>query len=334
VPLLQRTVDSVRDFARWWLVAACAWVFVPWACGSDEATPGTGGGSGSGGGAPTIQCDGIIAFSAMECASCATQSCCAEIAACGEDADCMACFDGVASACGAAAADALNSCITTSCSMPCQGGTSSVSVGPGPGAGGGPARLPPPICDPPIPSPSHGSCVALGGMVKCNPVTNEGCNASASEACDVDQLLGGFSCFGPPNNAAICAACGGDTGWCKPGSTCIGSGKCAKFCCDDGDCAEGTCLTTWMAMPLFFDSVGVCVEGGAGGGGGMGGAGGTGGAGGIGGAAGSGGKGGGGMGGATGSGGSAGSAGSGTAGAAGSGGSSGGGGGAGGSGGI
>lgn len=135
-----------------------------------------------------------------------------------------------------------------------------------------------PSCDAADIAPSGGSCVLLGGDTQCNPVTNEGCDSAAGEACDLTQ--NGFTCYPPPNTENICGACGGQgEGFCAAGLTCIGT--CARFCCDESDCGTGFCFKDPFAE---FANVGVCVVGdGTGGSGGMGGAGGMGGVGGAGG---------------------------------------------------
>ncbi len=130
---------------------------------------------------------------------------------------------------------------------------------------------------------------------QCNPITNEGCDASGGEACDASNA-NVFGCFDPPNERALCEECGEGPGWCKATYTCVESGDnkgyCAKYCCDDNDCSAGG-----KCVPRFTDfdvtTVGVCMRAGAGGAG-MGGAGGAG----VGGAGGAGGAGVGGAGGA------------------------------------
>src|SRR6185295_7133746 len=96
-------------------------------------------------------------------------SCCAEINACKGDAACMACVTATpgSPACLAnAAAQAVLACGQASCNKECFGAPT--------GAG----------CDAPSAAPSGGSCVTLGGDIKCNPVTNQGCLGAIGEACD------------------------------------------------------------------------------------------------------------------------------------------------------
>ncbi|MEZ4301708.1 MAG: hypothetical protein R3B70_42630, partial [Polyangiaceae bacterium] len=100
-------------------------------------------------------------------------------------------------------------------------------------------------------SPSAGSCVVVGGANECNPVTNEGCDTAAGEACDVSA--DGFVCYPDGNTQSLCDECGvTGSDYCLGGMTCVG--KCAKFCCDDGDCGTGTCTKGGFADP----AVGFC----------------------------------------------------------------------------
>ena len=108
-------------------------------------------------------------------------------------------------------------------------------------------------------TPSGGSCFADAGLA-CNPITNAPCKTDAGEACDFTQ--GGFQCYPPPppNTAALCASCDDQSIACLPGSTCLPAtndpqqgSQCAKFCCDDGDCAGGKCdKTTFQSDPFGF----------------------------------------------------------------------------------
>ncbi|MEO7329399.1 MAG: hypothetical protein ABI193_12520 [Minicystis sp.] len=92
----------------------------------------------------------------------------------------------------------------------------------------------------------------------CNPVTNEGCTG-AGEACDLNGS-GVFVCFGPPNDALVCAACSNQNGpFCAPGMHCnedANGGQCTHYCCNDGDCGTGTCDMASLMLP---NGVGVCV---------------------------------------------------------------------------
>lgn len=138
--------------------------------------------------------------------------------------------------------------------------------------------LPPPICNAPMPPPSAGTCITVGGPVACNPVSNLPCDTAGGEVCA--NIGVGFACLTPPVLPSACADC---VPWapemCGAGDTCIFE-QCYKLCCGDVDCAAGKCLTELEGQPLFpfAPSMGVCVEKGAGGAGGGGGAGGAGGA--------------------------------------------------------
>lgn len=182
--------------------------------------------------------DGVVNAA---CGTCLTGSCCDEVAACNAHEGCWnKCFathDETAchgDADGHALYHALLVCLEADCSTPC---------------------LPPtltPACDAPATAPSGGACVTLGGEIECNPVSSEGCTG-AGYACDVTNS-GGFQCYPPPNENAICAACSEADGFCAAGLTCTG-GKCARYCCEDGDCGTGHCDKTTVAL----GSVGVCA---------------------------------------------------------------------------
>jgi hypothetical protein len=93
-------------------------------------------------------------------------------------------------------------------------------------------------CKAPLLPPSSGNCLPPNSSLNCNPVTNGSCKIG--QACDGSK--DSYSCYGPPNTEEICDACDHNTGLhCRGGFGCI-QGKCAKYCCDDGDCSEeGSC---------------------------------------------------------------------------------------------
>ena len=144
---------------------------------------------------------------------------------------------------------------------------------------------PPPFdlqCTVPDEPGSAGSCIALGGAITCNPVTNEGCTG-AGAACDINQT--GFQCYADGNTQDLCEACSNSDGFCKAGGACLG--QCARYCCSDADCLPGHCVKVGAdGNQLFPQSadLGACAmgsssttsssssSGGGGGGGGGGGA--------------------------------------------------------------
>jgi hypothetical protein len=144
-------------------------------------------------------------------------------------------------------------------------------------------------CAAPAGTASMGSCIPFGGSggmapaYPCNPVSQDGCDSSAGEACDVNLQSSSFQCYDPPNDNMLCTACNQVDGWCEPGLTCV-LGFCAKYCCDDGDCSAGGECNKGMYATIGDGEVGVCLQPGSGGSGGAGGA--AGGSGGAGGAAG------------------------------------------------
>jgi len=99
------------------------------------------------------------------------------------------------------------------------------------------------------------------GLYQCNPVTNEGCDTVAGEACD-DDLYGGFMCYPAPNDVPVGGACNiVDGPSCRSGAVCQGAtdanpnGLCAPYCCSDLDCSSGaTCRT----LDQQYGSLGYC----------------------------------------------------------------------------
>jgi hypothetical protein len=115
----------------------------------------------------------------------------------------------------------------------------------------------------PLHGPLLGSCVTTvpandaGTGIECNPVTQSDCTG-ANNACDynVDSAGNfiGFTCF--PNMMYTVAACGScdptynNGPYCDKGFTCLPIdqagmvGRCARYCCTDGDCGSGKCTIT------------------------------------------------------------------------------------------
>jgi hypothetical protein len=171
------------------------------------------------------------------CGTCVDTKCCAEVTACSAITGCIDCATGGAcDATNQTQADAVSACASSSCDAEC--------------------NPPPPqfdmSCTAPATAPSAGSCVTVDGTKnKCNPITNQGCDTAAGEACDFGSA--GFECYPSPpaNTEALCAACDLTNGpACLPGSSCVnaigdaGATKCARFCCTDADCGAGKCDTT------------------------------------------------------------------------------------------
>lgn len=214
-----------------WMLALFAAALTSTGCdggGTGTGGGGAGGAGGSGGGATTtsstttLNCDGLIE-NPNACGLCVEGQCCAALQDCLQDDACSVCFDPLNEdpACETnALIQTLQACITSSCSDDCVTGSD-------------------PVCDAPEVAPSMGACVVVDGTdIKCNPITNEGCDTAAGEACD-GTMVQGFQCFPDGNTQAVCEPCGDADGYCLPGATCVG--QCAKFCCDDGDCGTGTC---------------------------------------------------------------------------------------------
>jgi hypothetical protein len=167
-----------------------------------------------------------------ECGACLEQNCCDEVGACYEhgepDEGCW--YDCVtnhnAAGCHEPTAHALyyaiGECAQTNCEAEC------IQEPVEPACEGVPEE-----------APSAGACVEIAGGDECNPVTNEGCDTEAGEACDSGE--DGFMCYPPPNENALCTECSEDAGFCAPGHVCVG-GLCARWCCTDQDCGDdGVC---------------------------------------------------------------------------------------------
>jgi hypothetical protein len=189
--------------------------------GGSGGAGGAGGAGGSGGvggtgGAPPM-CTMILQPGA--CATCLEGDCCGELATCDGAGDCLACVIGQETnpaKCNAEPAKTAALAFTACLDAHCKA-----------------------LCTP----------------KQCNPLTNEGCNAAAGEACDLGQT--GFRCYAGPNDQEICAACDGSSGpFCKPGMHCMADGACAHYCCDDGDCGTGVCDKSVLAHP----DIGVCLH--------------------------------------------------------------------------
>ncbi|HVY44852.1 MAG TPA: hypothetical protein VHB21_03195 [Minicystis sp.] len=153
------------------------------------------------------------------------------------------------------------------------GGTTSTGGSTGTGTStqgsGGAASKVDPICTgitfPPDMPPSGGSCVTISGKIKCNPVTNEGCDAASGESCDEGQSDGTFSCY-PGNTQDLCQQCDGNSLFCKTGMSCPlffpeldkkVKHECARYCCSDDDCAGGTCSPLYKTL---LPGLGLCTE--------------------------------------------------------------------------
>jgi len=84
------------------------------------------------------------------------------------------------------------------------------------------------------------SCVPLDGA--CHPVTNEGCDAAAGEACRFDPTTSSVACAPAPNDVGPAEICDQTSRFCMPGFYCGASLRCEKLCCSDADCPSGvTC---------------------------------------------------------------------------------------------
>ena len=104
-------------------------------------------------------------------------------------------------------------------------------------------------------------CAPATDRFVCNPLTNEGCDSTAGEACEygIEQL---FVCYPAPNDAEEGAACDWANGpFCKATLTCDSPsdvdtvGVCRRHCCDNTDCkATETCEAT----DAEYGAIGIC----------------------------------------------------------------------------
>ena len=95
----------------------------------------------------------------------------------------------------------------------------------------------------------------------CNPITNEGCNDAAGEACEygIEEY---FTCFPAPNDVPEGGACDWEDGpFCQPGHTCDftnldgTAGVCRKNCCAKADCESPE---TCVPYDDSFGTLGIC----------------------------------------------------------------------------
>lgn len=214
-----------------------------------------------------------------DCDTCLLAQCCAEITACEADGTCGGCLSGTG-ACDSSTDPLLAALDMCAASKSAANATCAKSCG----------AVSAECKNIPAAPPTKGMCATDKMMFACNPVSNEGCNTAAGEACDVS--MNGFHCYTKaegPNDKLLCEACDNNTTFCAGGLRCVNTGdianpaqECAKYCCDDTDCGGGKCDHTYLGFPTGFDAVGVCVfvvgsgTGGAGGAGGSAGTGGSG----------------------------------------------------------
>lgn len=87
----------------------------------------------------------------------------------------------------------------------------------------------------------------------CHPVTNEGCDTSQGEVC---QLRGTeLSCHEAPNEALPGEPCDEVDQFCTQGYHCAASSRCERLCCSDADCPSGGPCT---AISAEVGTLGTC----------------------------------------------------------------------------
>ncbi len=71
----------------------------------------------------------------------------------------------------------------------------------------------------------------------CHPLTNEGCDGAAGEACQVSGA--GMACHEGPNETQLGEVCDQTDRFCAAGLHCGASLRCERVCCSDADCPQG-----------------------------------------------------------------------------------------------
>jgi hypothetical protein len=99
----------------------------------------------------------------------------------------------------------------------------------------------------------------VGYPFLCNPLTNAGCDPG--QLCQLDTWDYEYDCAPPYGLLPLCAPCeDGSSGYtpektCAAGTACY-AGRCARPCCDDGDCTAGHCVHDFGDG---LDALGFCV---------------------------------------------------------------------------
>ncbi len=97
------------------------------------------------------------------------------------------------------------------------------------------------------------SCVPLNSA--CHPLTNEGCDTAAGEACRFDATAGTVACFAGPNAVEPGKTCDQTSRFCMPGFFCGASIRCEKVCCSDADCPDGVPCAPLISL---LGDIGTC----------------------------------------------------------------------------
>ncbi|HNS97622.1 MAG TPA: trypsin-like serine protease [Polyangiaceae bacterium] len=79
------------------------------------------------------------------------------------------------------------------------------------------------------------SCLPLTS--RCHPMTNEGCDSSAGEACKVTN--GAMTCQKASNDVQEGGLCDQTSRFCAVGLHCGSTFRCQRVCCSDADCPQG-----------------------------------------------------------------------------------------------
>lgn len=95
---------------------------------------------------------------------------------------------------------------------------------------------------------------------ECNPMTNEGCDTAAGQACRLDPRKATLRCEDGPNTVGPGGMCDQSGRLCRAGLHCGASIKCETLCCTDADCPKGTPCTPLVTLLGNIGSCGVVYE--------------------------------------------------------------------------
>ena len=200
--------------------------------GGGSSTTGAGGSGGAaqgGGGAGGGNTCGAT-WTAGPCGTCAVASCCAQLEACAANGTCATCL-----------AERGNA-------YECDASTPTFGA---------------------LLACLETSCPASCPENECNPVTNQGCDGAAGDACDYglwnvdgDGIGSEYfaACYDTENTLACADECDGAEPYCSPGFTCNEEGftdRCRRYCCGQGDCDSDAACTPFATYA--GQSIGVCT---------------------------------------------------------------------------
>jgi hypothetical protein len=196
--------------------------------GGGGAQQGGGGAQQGGGGAGGSTSCGAT-WTAGPCGKCAVDSCCSELEACAANGTCATCLAERGNAYECDASTPTFGALLTCLETSC-----------------------------PSSCPEN----------ECNPVTNQGCDGGAGEACDYglwnvdnDGIGSEYfaACYDTQNTLACADECDGAEPYCMAGFTCNDelTDRCRRYCCGQGDCDSDAACTPFATYA--GQSIGVCT---------------------------------------------------------------------------